>query len=373
MLLFHSVVVVLSLALAPLQDDGRCSSCSGVGRLPCPDHRSAEYARESNALVCTFYAGCTRCAGTGSIDCASCDPVEDEAGQTLRRQRAEATARLAEYEKALGRPLLAAASAHFNLVLELEPARVEGKKRGRHELLHLYLDRLEAVRRAYREFFALGEEDLPGRSEVFLWTTRGDHEKAGQEYCGYTTTDVEYKRGLATITSLWLDPQKMKDDEALHRNVVHQVVHGLMDVQAPADFTGILKMGWADEGLSLWFEDRLLGAATGYCYWPEPEPPGMRTGHLRPTARKLLELGKKLEFERLLTLDTVQMTRDEQALGFALIDFLAARDPAKLNLLLARLRARTPSRDAFMEVYTWTLEQLEAAWREWVAQKYPSR
>lgn len=365
----------VSLALlASLQaPDGACAACSGVGRVACAEHRAAEIARESNALLCTFYADCKRCGGMGTVDCTACDPPEDAAAHVRSALRVGAAARLARLEGVIGRPVLAAASAHFDLVRELEPAKVEGKKKSRHELLHLYLDRLEETYRDYLGFFALADEHITARSEIWLWTNKADHDKAGQEFCGYTTPDVEYKRGIAAISSIWNDPRKLKDDEALHRNVVHHVVHGLMNAQSPVAWTGKLNMGWADEGLSLWFEDRLLGAATGFCFWPEEEPAGLRSGNLRPALKKLLEPGRPLDLERLLVLDTVDMTREQQAIGFALIDYLAARDAALLDRLLARMRARTPTRDALKEIYGLTLEELEPAWRAWVQETYPGR
>ena len=367
------VLGALAVALVSFQTaNGTCSICSGTGRVPCSEHRSAELARESNAILCSFYAGCARCSATGSVDCTSCGQAQSDAGRAARELRAAVAKRLAELESAAGRPVLAAASAHFDLVCELEPMRAGGKKRSRHELLHLYLDRLEETYRAYLDFFALADADITARSQILLWATKVDHEKAGKALCDYATPDVEYKRGIAAISSIWFDGRKLKDDEALHRDVVHHAVHGLMNAQPPVAWTGKLRMGWADEGLSLWFEDRLLGAATGFCFWLE-EDPAMRNANLRPAVRKLLDADRKLDFERLLTLDTVDMTREEQTLGFALVDYLAARDAALLKRLLERMRARTPSRDAFKEVYGLTLEQLEAAWRAWVAENYPSR
>lgn len=368
--------VVLSLAagLVPAQAAvGACVACAGAGRVACAEHRTAEQARESNAILCTFYADCKRCEGTGTVDCAACAPMEDDGARARRKLRTAAATRLAKVSGTVGRPVLAAASTHFDLVCELEPARLQGKKKSRHELLHLYLDRLEEVYRAYLAFFALTDADITARSEIWLWTDKVDHEKVGQEFCGYTTADVEYMRAIAAISSIWFDPRKLKDDEALHRNVVHHVVHGLMNAQPPVAWTGKLNMGWADEGLALWFEDHLLGAATGFCFWPVEEPASLRSGNLRPALKKLLEPGRALDLERLLVLDTVDMTREQQALGFALVDFLAARDAALLERLLELMRARTPSRDALKEVYGLTLEELEPAWRAWVQETYPGR
>jgi hypothetical protein len=361
-----AALVALSCLVAPAHAQAAaCAPCGSTGRVACAKHRSADLALETDAVFCTFYAACASCAGRGTIDCASCTLPENQAELERRAARAE---RFAEYDAALARPLLGAASAHFDLVCELEPMKADRKRRSEHELLHLYLARLETIHRAYLDFFGLAEPALTARSEVFLWSEKADHLKAAQAFCEYAPDDPAYRRGLEARTSLLLDAVKMPDDEALHRNVVHHVVHGLMNVQEPVGYTGKLKMGWADEGLSLWFEDRLLGLATGYCFWPEEEPRGLRGGKWRPVLGKVLAAQDAFDLERFLQLDTVEMTREQQALGFALIDYLAARDPALLDTLLRRLRARTPARDAFHEVYALSLDELEAAWRTWMAE-----
>ena len=130
-----TALLLLSTGLAAQQARSACPRCADTGRVACAQHRSIDVARESNALLCSFYADCEPCAGTGRVDCTRCDaaPPEDARAAALRKAAAE---RIADYTKSMGRPVLAAASAHFNLVCELEPMKVEARRRGRHELLH---------------------------------------------------------------------------------------------------------------------------------------------------------------------------------------------------------------------------------------------
>jgi hypothetical protein len=348
----------------------RCAPCGGTGRVACPKHRSSDLALESDVLLCTFYAGCARCDGRGTLDCASCETEEDE---PARARRVALAARFAEYDQALGRALLGAASAHFDLVCELAPMKAERKRRSAHQLLHLNLARLEAIRRGYLELFALEGAEIVARGEAFMWAEKEDHLTAAQAFCSYAPVDPAYRRGVEARFSIWVDPRKIPDDAALHGSLVHHAVHGLMNAQEPVGYTGKLKMGWADEGLSLWFEDRLLGAVAGFCFWPDDPPRRLRDGEWRPALLEVLAAEEPLDLERFLQLDTVEMTRAQHALGFALVDFLAARDLALLDTLLRRLRARTPARDAFHEVYGLSLDALEAAWRAWMAETYPGR
>lgn len=355
------------------QAGGACRACDGTGRIDCGAHRAADLALEREGVLCRLYAGCQSCGGTMRVDCSHCDttpaqPSEEEGARLKALHEC-----FERYDAIIGRPLLGAASRHFNLVCELMPMRAEGRRRSQHELLHLYLERLEAVHAAYLATFGLSEEALTARSEVFLWAQRADHERIGKELCGYTTDDPMFRRGLEAISSLWPDPRKLPDDEALHHGAVHLVVHGMMNVQEPVAYTGNLRMGWADEGLSLWFEDRLFDRISGFCFWTEDYQGLFAPGKWRAALRKRLAADQPFDLMALLELDSVTLTREDQALGFSLIDHLAARDLTRLTKLLARLRAHTPARDALMEVYGLSLEQVEKDWRAWVAKTYPKR
>jgi len=346
--------------------DGGCGSCGDTGRVPCEKHRAADLALEANAIRCTFYRGCEPCRGTGSVDCADCGRPA-EAGLEV------VAARFRRYDEVAGRPVLAAASANFNVVWEHAPMRVERKKRTAHELLHLYLDRLERTRAEYLTVFQLEDQELIARSEVLVWSEKADHEHAGSAFCGYTSANPTFRRGLEALTSIWVDDREIENDEELRRQVVHHAVHGMMNVQKPAAWTGALRMGWADAGLAHWFEDRMVGSIGGYCFRFEERPKGLKKGDWRPAVRKTLDGEAELDFGSFLSLDTKDLSLEQHALGFALVDHLMSRDPARLNRLLQRLRSRTPMRDAFKEVYDTSLEELEPAWRAWVDETYPRR
>ena len=360
--------VLASLSMTPGAQDAVCPSCGDTGRAPCEQHRASDLALEANAIRCTFYRGCASCEGTGNVDCAEC-----ASPGVTDRELGDLVTRFLEYDEVAGRPVLAAASANFNVVWEHAPMRAERKKRSAHELLHLYLDRLEETRAEYLTVFRLEGEDLIARSEVFVWEEKADHELAGEAFCGYTSPDPTFRRGLEAITSIWVDGRRIGDDAELHRMVVHLSVHGMMNVQKPAAWTGELRMGWADAGLAHWFEDRMLGSVGGYCLWPEERPTALKKGDWRPAVRKLVTRETELDFVSFLSLDTKDLSPEQHALGFSLIDYLVNRDPVLLDRLLRRLRSRTPPRDAFKEVYDESLDQLEASWRAWVETSYPKR
>ncbi len=353
-----------------------CEACGDERFVRCPEHRASDHELEAGAVFCSFYAECSVCNGTARVACRACDaPTRTPDPSAKPTARELAVARFAEYDAALGRPTLGAASEHFNVVLDLPAMKVGKARKSPHELVHLYLDRCEAVQRAYVELFSIDEREITARSEILLWDERDDHLRVGEALCDYTTDDPIYSRGLASIASIWVDPKKIKGDDALHRSVVHHVAHGIMNVQRPGAWTGKMRMGWADAGLASWFEFHLLDASGGFCFWQPATNRAFDGGDWRPGVRKLLSAKSNPPFDlaALMTLDTVDMTPEQRALGFSLIDFLATRDPAALNLLLKRMRSRTPSRDAIKAVCGQSLVEFEDAWRTWVRETYPRR
>lgn len=368
-----SLAASLFLGLFAASQDAGCAPCHGLGRVDCPQHSAAELALERNALRCSFRRACATCGGRLSLDCGAC--TRGELAAETERKLAERLERdAARYSEALGRPAPFAASANFNLVSTLPPTKADRRRVNAHELVHVYLDRLEAMHAAYLELFTLPPDMLAVRSEVFLWSESADHGKVGKAVCSYESEDPIFRRGpdIAAV-SLWLDPQKLADDDALHRQLVHHVAHGLMNAEPPPAWTGQLRVGWLDEGFPLWFEERLLGSTTGFCYWPVEQAKALRAGQFRAAVRKHLESGEAFDFERFLELDPPAMTRLQQAFGFALVEHLATHGVEPLHRFLARVRAKTNLRDALKEVYGQDVAALRASFSEWVARTYPRR
>ena len=75
----------------------------------------------------------------------------------------------------------------------------------------------------------------------------------------------------------------------------------------------------------------------------------------------------------LLETDTYSLSREQTAVAFALVDHLMETDPGALNTIVARLRARTPTRDAVKEVLGLDPDPFLERFRAWVLDTYPAR
>jgi hypothetical protein len=273
----------------------------------------------------------------------------------------------------MGRPVRVAESRHFVVVCELPKMKVEKVKRSSHELLHLYVERLEALHEDYRTTFGLSDEDFDHKARVCLWSSQDDHERASLEFCGTVSTLPTYRRGFESAFSLCAGERPFKDDESIHRVVVHHVAHAIMNLQKPAGFTATVKAGWADAGIAHWLTDRRFGASDVFCYPEGPLDSGLKPGRWRRGVRTLIARDRVPPLPELVQLDTQELSREQHALAFSLVDYLVSRDAAALDQLLRLLRSQTPTRDAVPAVYGEKLQDLELAWKAWVMSEYPRR
>ena len=137
-----------------------------------------------------------------------------------------------------------------------------------HALLHLFGERIEALRSDYQKVFEVTDAEMPGRLRVYLFRDAHDHGIIGPRETGFGNAGaVGLKQmGPEFVYSMWQEPRSVPDEVALHRNVVHHVTHLLTSQLLPVQFLGNKSHGWIDEGLAHWFEDRVTGRCLNYCF-----------------------------------------------------------------------------------------------------------
>ncbi len=354
-----------------------CKECDDVGLLPCREHpgKGKRAELERHVLYCSVVDGCADCRGVGWTDCEACaNPTAEEWCATRLAEVPERRKKHSRYSKIAERTLRVAESEHFVLVCELKPMKVGRSKADEHQLLHIYLDRLEALFDDYCTIFGIKKTDFEAKSEILLWSDYEEHKKVSTELCSYFWEDIAvYQRGAKGICSIHAPNKFLKDDATIYRYLLHHVVHGLMNLQRPSAWLGDMPGGWADSGLAHWFEEKYFGIVDGYCF-PEATPPsGIKSKKWRAGVRKLVASEGVPDLTVLSFVRNRAMTGEQHAYGFSLIDYLMDRDRKKLNLLLKRLRGTTPLRDAVKEVYGLKLPELQDAWKEWVLETYPRR
>jgi hypothetical protein len=359
---------LVASAAAPPRD---CARCAGEGVVPCGRHPRTDAPCELTARYCSEIADCDTCGGTAWLDCPKCDAPDAEAYLAGERERAERAAReLAWIGEGMGRAVRTLTSEHFVVVWEIERMRAGRKRRDGHELGHLYLDRLEALFDAYVGVLEADPHDFPEKLTVLVWEEKQDQLRSSARFCGSESEAAIKQMGAVARLSLCGQKPYYEDEAALHRAVVHDVVHLLGSTQRPPAWIGELRAGWADAGFAHWVEDRLFGTCDNVCFHAhyfrdDLDPEGWRDHVLKLVARD-----KVPDLPALLARNTETLTLEDHAVAFSLVDFLMAKGGGRFNAFLARLRTRTHARDALFEIYQLSLDGLEEQWRSWVEATY---
>ena len=221
-----------------------------------------------------------------------------------------------------------------------------------HALMHLYAERIEALRTMFLTVFELPEADLPHRLLVFMFKDARDHNTIGPRVTGLGTQNSVGLKEMGPdkyAFSMWQDTRTIPDDEALHRNIVHMVSHLLLSQMKPALFLGNKKHGWVDEGVAHWFEDKVVGKCTNYCFEEilMQSPASFKGGRWRQAVRQFLDGGKHVAFAVLSDRNTDQLTFVEHTFAFAYVDFLLTdRGGARFRDFVRLLKNDKATRDA---------------------------
>ncbi len=356
------------------QDPPACRKCQTTGRLPCPEHDKALCALEDDVLYCSVIADCEACSGVGFVLCPECKSESAHAGIQAKKDLV-AVRRVAHehLDKTMGRPLRKAESAHFVLVWEMERLKVDKRWLDEHELLHLYLKRLEQLHADYLGRMQITDKEFVEKLHVFVWFLLKDHLEGSLRFCRQSAQGGVKLMGQNPSYSVCGNKRFFQDDERLHRNIVHSVTHLLLSAQAPVAWIGNIKAGWADEGLAHWFEDRYWGICDTYCYQEANTNVDFKGGKFRLAVRKLVDEGKAPPVAEVFEQNVDTLTLPMHAACFSYVDFLINRDGAKFNALMKLLKAKKPTRDALKETFGFGPLEFDGLWKAWVQATYPTR
>lgn len=356
------------------EDFVRCVKCRNAGAQPCPEHARKDVELEHDALYCTLVAGCAACGGTGWVDCARCENPAVEQRLAAKRAGQPALAEeVARYPAEMGRALRLAVSEHFLLVVEVDGMKVDKTNLGAHELLHLYLGRLERLFAEYCAVLGAAAPEFRKRSRVMIWSDAADHAEASRRFCTNAGERGVKLMGEDPTYSVPAIKRFFVSDEQLHRNVIHHTTHLLLSHQNPSLWIGQIKGGWADEGLAHWFEDRFFGKCDNYCYQEVYVVTNLRSDGWKPLVHKLVALDGAPPLAELFEQNSESLTEDQHLVSFSLVDHLLQTDPQRTNELFRRLRSKLSTRDALQAVFGRSVLELEKGWKAWVLATYPAR
>jgi hypothetical protein len=364
---------------APQDTSAYCRACMTHGKIPCSKHgKMLEKEQEPNVVNCSVAAECKACGGALAVDCKQCVDTKVEAELARRQElvRDWLQKRRQTIDALTGRePYAHLQTTHYDLAMTLKPATVGKDKIDQHQRLHLYGERLEALRDLFLATFELPDAELPDRMTVLMSEDAKDHGVLGPRLTGMgTANSVGLKlMGPEYVYSMWADKRSMPDDEAVHRNIVHNVSHLLLTQMKPPLFLGNHGNGWIDEGVAHWLEDKAVGKCTNFCFEEVllQSPASFKGGKWRPAVRRFVDDGKAIEFATLAQKNTDQLNYVEHTFAFAFVDFLIAKfGGAKFRDLVRLAKAQKPMREALQQVYGLNPLTIDAPFQAWVKETY---
>lgn len=376
------LLAVLALASAGAAQEARptgCRTCEGRGAKDCSRHGKDLLPLEQGVRFCSEAAACRACEGALRVDCSRCANAEVEA-EMLARRRLVAEWRQQRRERVdevtHGQPLMHLATEHADLAYGIRPLTVGRDKLDTHEGMHLYGRRLEDFRSLFLTTLELQEADFSARLQVYMCRDQQGVMDLGPRVTGIGGGGPAVGSklmGVDAVYCMWHDLRSMPDDEALHRNIVHNVTHLLLSNMATAQRMGNPRNGWLDEGLAHWFEDKVTGRCTNFCFEEVLMQPmaGFKGGRWRAPVRRMVDAGELTGFPELATRNTDQLTFPEHAQSFACVDFLlAVHGGAKFRDMVRALKRGEELRDVLREVYGLSPLTFDEAFTTWVKDNY---
>jgi len=148
----------------------------------------------------------------------------------------------------------------------------------------------------------------------------------------------------------------------------------LLSNAAPEAWLGNLGHGWVDEGVAHWFEDKVTGKCTNFCYEEVGIHAGatFKGGRWRVPVRRWVEEGGLVPFATVAALNTDQLRGQHHAQAFAYVDFLLQRYGGKAFVEMVRLlKRRKPTREALRKSTGLNPLTFDDAFATWVKEHYP--
>ena len=352
----------------------KCIKCKSLGRLPCGEHAAADCEWELEVLYCSHIAGCAVCSGVGWIDCPECDMPE--VLQWISDRKLKITARkgaLKYIDDAMQREVRKGETPHAVVVWEMEEMKVEKRRLPPHEMLHLYLRRLETLYTDFSTRLQVNDRLFAHKPDIYIWRLPDDHQRAGTALCSQNASGGVKLMGPTPRYTVCGNKQHFQDDEKLHRNIVHSTSHLLLSCLAPPGWIGNIKGGWMDEGLAHFFEDRYWSICDTYCYQEQNTNVDFKGGKYRLAVRKLVTEGTAPSLSELFQQNTDTLTLPMHAVAMSICDYLINQDGAKFYELSKKLKAKVPTGEALQQVYGMRPLELEAVWKSYVLSTYPTR
>ena len=365
----------IALCVAPLRASQatECATCKDRGMVACRLCASKSCDSERGFLHCSVAQGCGECGGARWLDCEGCarPPELDLAARRAELARWRAQQQPID-EFMSRRDLVHVDSAHFRLAFDLKRSPYKGVS-GPHEAAHRMLDDCERSRLEFMADSGMPPAELAGVTQVFVWGSEKDQEKASSKWTLERSSSVAKLMGASPVLSLCHGKGRVRDEADLEHELAHQLAHCLLSNAYKSIWLGGKKGGWIDEGYAHFCEQRRTGSVQVWCSLSEDALEKLAPWKFELEVARRTAEGEALELASLSGLDTVALTPLQRLFAWSYVDHVVRAHPGRLGQLVRVLQQDKPTSEAVQTALNVSLADLQLGWATWVKATYVAR
>ena len=363
----------LCCAVSFAAQEPACGSCKDRGAVACRLCASKTCASERGFLHCSLAQSCGDCGGVRWIECTGCDKAPDVDVAAARAELATWRESTRPIDEFLGRrDLLHIDTAHFRLAFDLKRSPFKAAS-GPHEAAHHLLDLCE---RSWAEFVAdsgVQAADLAGVTQLFVWSSEKDQEKASSKWTLERSNSVAKLMGAAPVISLCHGKGRVRSESDFEHELVHQLAHCLMSNAYKSVWLGGKKAGWLDEGYAHMCEQRRTGSVEVWCSLSEAALAKLEPWKFESEVARRAADGDVLELGALSGLDTAALSPAQRLFAWSYVDYLVRAHPGRLGVLVRTLQQEKPASEAIQSALNVSLADFQRNWATWAKATYAVR
>jgi len=307
------------------------------------------------------------------LECASCGAAPEIDVARRRAELASWRESTRPIDEFLGRSdLLHLDTAHFRLAFDLKRSPFKTAT-GPHEAAHRLLELCE---RSWSEFVAdagVRTEDLTGVTQLFLWGSEKDQERASSKWALERSKSVAKLMGASPVITLCHGKGRVRNESDLERELVHQLAHCLMSCAYKSVWLGGKKAGWIDEGYAHFCELRRMGSVSVWCSLSEEMLEKLEPWKFEAEVARRAAAGEVLELSALSGLDTVALSPEQRLFAWSYVDCVVRAHSGRLGALVRTLQQEKPTSEAIQTALNVSLADFQRDWATWAGATYAVR
>ncbi|MEW6745543.1 MAG: hypothetical protein AB1486_22550 [Planctomycetota bacterium] len=367
------VVGITSLVMLLLSVQDACTSCGGDGLIACRTHGEEAEAVEKAVLFCSVVASCGACGGTLLAPCPRCQTAPPAEWGQRKEQVAAWLKTMRRTDTFLECALLHMETQHFILTYGVKRLPYGQRGLGAHEGAHLYAVRLEEFFQRFCTDFSVTEADFLAKTQVMIFDSGEVHAKASLEYTLQSSDTASKLMGKTPVFTIFYDRSHLHEEFELHQAVVHHVTHCLLSNVWDGIWPGKELGGWLDAGAAHHYEIEMFGGVRHYC-WREADTMRLfKFGKWESLVKELVTKGRKEPMLQLLVKATDQLTPEEHALSWSVVDFIRAEHAGRLGAVAKAVKEKQPLGVVFHTALGMGASDVEEGWKKYVLKNYGKR